>query len=146
MRLAQGLDQPVGLALERRQVGLDERLHLLVDGAVGLAARGLQLLVLRLQLGQRLAQRLDQLVDGLLALVEIVACHLLLLLETLFGELQQRLLVGLQRLAGQRLETLLQLLARGLQQLLPFLGGLLLGLHARAQLGGRSLLPVQAFA
>ena len=87
--LAQGVDKTVGLTLECGKVRVDQGLHLLMERTVGFAARRLQLLVLPFQLGQGLAQRLDEFVHRLPALVEIVARQLLLLLEALFGQLQQ---------------------------------------------------------
>ena len=78
-----------------------------------------------------LADRLDQAVDRLLALLELGAAELSLALELLSGLLEQRLAVGLDHAGRDALETGVELLARLLELLTS---GLLVGLDSR-QLG-----------
>ncbi|EAU62966.1 hypothetical protein STIAU_8197 [Stigmatella aurantiaca DW4/3-1] len=109
-------------------LGGGERLELLGEAAIGLGPRLLQVGDLRIHLLQGLAQGPHHGLDGALALGEVRARALLEARELKLGEFQEGLVVHPQRIGGEGLE--------GLGQLVPRLGKQLqLLLHAPALLG-----------
>ena len=103
LRAAQRGDQIARLALQQR-LAAGERLDLGAQGGEGVAALALERLHLRLGALERGAQRLHQLRDGLLALLECALGEDLVAPEGLARQTQEQLAVGAQCLAGERIE------------------------------------------
>ena len=89
--VAERADEVAGLAAQLL-LRLGERAHLLGERRVGARARDLELLQLAVDLLERLLERRDEVLDRLLALVEILRRLLLQLLELGLRKLEERLL------------------------------------------------------
>src|SRR5579872_3504587 len=143
-RIAQRLAQARRLRTQRRRLlhepllGLEQTGDLLGHAFVGTGPRLLQLDDLGVDLVERLADGLDKLADGLLALLQLTFGHLVHLGQRLVRELQEALVVLLQRVSAERGERLGDFLLQ------PFDGGSLLlerfalGIETAAQ-GGELL-------
>ena len=103
--------------------------------AVGAFARLLDVVDAAVELVERVLHRRDQLRDGLLALLEIALRALLVLAERLLREIEEHAIVGLQRLARQRLERSLEHGLRFVEQRDLLGGGLALGVEFRDEGG-----------
>jgi hypothetical protein len=136
VRLAQRLDEVRRLAAELR-LRLGERAHLLAELGIRADPRLLDLLHLQVELLERLAHRLHQLVDRLLALLQLALGRLLMLRERLLRQVDERLIVALQRFRRERAEGLREVLAGALD--LGELPRRRLALHP--QCGGQALGP-----
>ena len=114
-RRAQGRHQLARLAAQLR-LRLDQAAHLLAEPGIGSGARLLQFLDLVVHLVERFAHRGHQIGDGLLAQFQIAAGTLLGLGQGGAGQLQEGLAVARQRVGGERLEGVGELLPRVFQQ------------------------------
>ena len=100
---AERLDQPAGLDLQRLLRGV-ERLQLFGDRRLRADAVLLDLLELAVDQVERLLERLDEVLDGLLPAGQLDPRGLLELAERGPGQRQERLVVLAQRLGRQRRE------------------------------------------
>ena len=104
---AQCLHEVAGFVLQQA-VGFGQGLEVGGQGTLRLPALVFHAADLRLGLAERLADRSDQILDGLLALAEFVLCADAVLLHVLVGELQELRGAVLQCSAGQRAEGILE--------------------------------------
>jgi hypothetical protein len=84
---------------------LGHRLDLLGKPGVGADTALFDFLNLAIDFVQRFTDRLDELFDGLLPVLEIALGLDLVLLERLLGEVEKDLVVALERLGRKRLES-----------------------------------------
>ena len=138
VRRAQGLHEAAGLDLQRllRHV---QRPKLLGQRRCGADAVLLDFLQLAIDFGERVLERLHQILDGFLPAVEVHSGRLLELGQRGLGQIEERLVVLSKRIGGERRERFAQLLFRISEegQLFggsPPLGGQF-GLEARAGRG-----------
>mgnify|MGYP007059387652 CR=1 FL=1 len=96
----QCLDEVLRLLSQHLLVRL-HGLELRANASIRLAAGLFQLRNLPLRLLQGIANRLDQVLDRLLAIAEFALGPFVLRAEVLLGQAQERLAVGLQRLVGE---------------------------------------------
>ena len=150
-RLAQGLHQTGGLAVQLRQVVLKQGFHLLVERAVGVDARLFDLADALLHLRQRFGDGFHQAVHRLLTRLEFALGALLETTEVLASKFQEALVVVLQRIDGQGLEGIHQPCLRLIDQrqflgrILPFLCQAFLELGAPGLQPGQGVLQLRAF-
>jgi hypothetical protein len=125
-------------------LGTGQRLDLGAQPDERLAPLALERLDLRLGALECVAQRVDQLRNGELALLELPLGHGLLAPERLARQLQEQLAVGSQRLAGKRVEGRAQARLGLLEETQPV--GLLQrgGLEARLRPGERHAQRLEA--
>src|SRR6185437_15215899 len=102
-RTAKRGDEVACLALQLALTAC-QRLDLCAQGRVSLLPLALERMRLLLGPLERGAQRLDELRDGGLALLEAALCERLVAPERLAREAQEELAVGAQRLAGEGIE------------------------------------------
>ena len=110
--LAQRFHEVRRLAVQPRQVRLDEAAKLLVERRVRVLARALHLAELAVDFRERFTNRLHERVDCFLARLEVAVRAFLKLLERRGRELQEALVARAQRFGGQRLERVRELALR----------------------------------
>jgi len=113
-RLAQCLDEVQRLAAQV-DLTVGQRAHLRGERLVRTFAKLLDVVNASVELVERKPDRRDELLDRLLAFLELALRALLVLAERLRREVEERFVVGLQRLRGKPAECRRQLLLRTVQ-------------------------------
>ena len=135
---AQSFHQIAGFCLQRF-LRADQRLHLLGERAVSLAAVFFHLLNLAVNLVERVLDGGDQILDCLLAGLEIAFGLALKSLQAGFGEMQKRLVIAFQGFGGEGLEGFAEFFAGAIDQIEFF--GRTTSVRARAWIAGRRPAP-----
>ena len=133
LRRPQGLDQVAGLRLQL-PLGIQQRLDLFGQAAVGPGPGLLHLRDLRVHLLQRFFHRFDHLLDRRLAFFQVALGRVLKLLQRCLRQVEKRLVVALQGLGGEGFEGVGQLFLRVVQHAQLFLSLFSLLIQGRGEL------------